>query len=640
MPEYGYAGQILKVDLSSGKAEKQPSKPYTDRFIGGHGLAARLFWELVPPKAKYADPENAIIAANGPVCGFSGFAGSRWKLCSKTPFREPESFSYANLGDKWGTILKYAGFDALAVTGKADKLVYLYIHDDKVEIKDASQFRGKTAFETIDALKAELGSGIGVLAAGPAGENEVRFATVGAEGGAVGSGGMGAVFGAKKLKAIAVAGDKHPVAADPEQLRKVAEAMLTYRPKERMPGIWGLKDFTHPSACSGCGIGCSREIYTLIKGGRHYRTLCQSSVFYQAWVSRYFKRDEGQRYLATRLCDGHGLDSTVVQSVIEILEASFLENLVTEEQTGLPLSKIGTAEFIEALINKIAFKEGYGELMALGTAALAAKIGPKAVEKLHLFISTQANDKKDYDPRMLITAGLFYATEPRRPIMQLHEVVMPVMMWNGMPGDTPGRMFPTDKLRKFAEAAWGSEAAADFSTYEGKALAAKKVQDHAMVKESMVTCDLGWMSARLTHVLNRAETVAESHIYSAITGHKIDEFEMDKIGERILNQQRAIFLRHGWQGRKDDVLLDYFFTKPLQKGELFFNPNAKVPGKDGAAVSRVGATLDRGKFEQMKTDYYGYRGWDTATGYPTKAKLKELGLDDVAVELGRRELVK
>ena len=184
MPNFGYAGEILKVDLSNRKTEKIPSKEYTDRFIGGHGVSSKLYWDLAPANVKYNDPANAFICAVGPITGFSGFAGSRWKIVSKTPFRHPASFCYANLGEKWGLSLKACGYDAVAVQGKADKLVYLYLHDGKAEFKDAAHLKGKTVFETIDTLKAELGEGASVLANSPAGENDVTFSTVGAEGGA------------------------------------------------------------------------------------------------------------------------------------------------------------------------------------------------------------------------------------------------------------------------------------------------------------------------------------------------------------------------------------------------------------------------------------------------------------------------
>src|SRR4030043_550674 len=189
MPEYGYAGQILKVDLSSGKSAKQPSYEYTDKYIGGHGVAARLYWEMVPPEAKATDPENCFICASGPIAGFPGFAGSRWKICSKSPLNVPESFNYCNLGERWGSILKFAGYDALAVHGKADKPVYIYIHDDKVEIRAAYHLWGQSTFDASDNLKAELGNGVNVLTIGPAGENLVPFSIVIAEGNAAGSGG-------------------------------------------------------------------------------------------------------------------------------------------------------------------------------------------------------------------------------------------------------------------------------------------------------------------------------------------------------------------------------------------------------------------------------------------------------------------
>ena len=221
--------------------------------------------------------------------------------------------------------------------GKAEKPVYLYLHDDKVEIKDASHLKGKTTFDTIDTLKAELGAEVSVLANSPSGENQVTFATVGAEGGAVGSGGMGAVMGSKNLKAIAVAGDKQPLPANPERLHELADIMRKGRPQNNMPSIWGLPGLTHPQACAGCGLGCSREVYTLLKGGRKYRALCQSSVFYMDWIRRYATtKDPAARLFATRCCDGYGLDSTVVQSVIEILEASLKKTSSPKSRRAFP----------------------------------------------------------------------------------------------------------------------------------------------------------------------------------------------------------------------------------------------------------------------------------------------------------------
>jgi aldehyde:ferredoxin oxidoreductase len=644
MPDYGYAGQILKVDLSDGKVKKQSSAAYTDKYIGGHGIATRLYWEMVPPQAKAVDPENCFICASGPVTGFPGFAGFRWKICGKTPLGNPESFSYCNLGERWGAMLKYAGYDALAVQGKADKPAYVYIHDGKVEIKDASRLRGQSTFDASDALKAELGKGVSVLTIGPAAENQVPFSTVLAEGGASGSGGLGAVMGSKNLKAIVVAGDKRPQAAHPDKVRQLVDLIQAMRPKTDMPSMWGIPGLSRPRACYGCGIGCSREAYPAEKG-RQYKSLCQASNLYGAFSIKYTTEKDVNSLLATRLCDGYGLDSSVMQSMIEFLEACYQEGIISEKQIGLPLSKIGSPEFIRELTRIISLKEGFGAILAKGIIAAAEYIGPKAKKILPTVVATRGSEKKDYDPRILITTALCYATEPRRPIQQLHEVSTLAMMWLGMgPTDAnrkPGAMFTTENFRCVAEKIWGSAAAADFSTYEGKALAAKKLQDRVFAKESLVICDLRWTMTEVNRAIGlTGDTVNPAQVYSAVTGQEIDETELARIGERIFNLQRAILLRQGWPGRKGDSILDYFFTVPLQKGELFFNVDGLMPGKNGEIISRIGSVVDKNEFEKMKTEYYGYRGWDAATGLLKQAKLAELGLDDVAADLGGRGFLK
>jgi aldehyde:ferredoxin oxidoreductase len=166
MTEYGYAGEILKVNLSDGKILKADTADYARKYIGGHGIAARLYWDMVPGNAAAHDPENCLICASGPVAGFTRFAGFRWKICGKTALDNPESFSYCNMGERWGGYLKYAGYDALAVQGKAEKPVYVFINNGKVEIRDATMFWGMSSFDAIDALKAEAGKDSSVLTIG------------------------------------------------------------------------------------------------------------------------------------------------------------------------------------------------------------------------------------------------------------------------------------------------------------------------------------------------------------------------------------------------------------------------------------------------------------------------------------------
>ena len=269
----GYAGQILSVDLTSGKVARLPTAHYADRFIGGRGLAAKLYWDMVPPGAGATSPENALICATGPVAGFNGFAGGRWQVCGKSAAGTSETFNYANLGGRWGTWLKYAGYDALVVRGKSEEPVYLFINNETVEVRDAAGLWGRSALEAHEDLQRQLGKGVSVLTIGPAAENMVTFATVLADDGASGSGGLGAVMGSKNLKAVAVEGKKRPVAADPARLQKLAERLKGMNQKtsfsfSEIPGM------TQPHICYGCVIGCDRQMYRGENGQRDGEVEC------------------------------------------------------------------------------------------------------------------------------------------------------------------------------------------------------------------------------------------------------------------------------------------------------------------------------------------------------------------------------
>jgi aldehyde:ferredoxin oxidoreductase len=287
----------------------------------------------------------------------------------------------------------------------------------------------------------------------------------------------------------------------------------------------------------------------------------------------------------------------------------------------------------------IARREGFGEILAQGTIAAAREIGSEAEEMLHRYIATRGSETKDYDPRLMITTSLLYATEPRRPIQQLHGVCSLVMAWLGMDDTSkPGEFFTIENFRNVAEKFWGSAIAADFSTLEGKPLAAKTIQDRNLVKESLVLCDPTWPIMVVPGGVGDA--TLESRIYSAITGKETDEPELNRAGERIFNLQRAILLRQGWQGRQDDQLLDYYHSAPLEKDEIFWNVDGLVPGKDGEILSKIGTVVARDDFEKLKDEYYELRGWDTASGLPTETKLAELGLQDIAADLKGRGLVR
>jgi aldehyde:ferredoxin oxidoreductase len=635
--EFGYAGKILKVDLSTGKSTETATHDYADKFLGGRGIAARLFWDMVPARTGAYDLENCLICATGPVTGFFGLAGCRWVICGKSPAHQPEAFSYGNLGGMWGPALKYAGYDALAVTGKAEKPVYLNIHDSVVEVKDASAFWGLSTFDTQERIKAESGKGVSVLAIGPAAENLVVFATALADGGASVSGGIGSIMGSKKLKAIAVAGNTRPKAANPDKLQQIINLVKQIRSSTfNAPSPWAVPGLTKPENCYGCGVGCSRQSYKGEKG-RRYKSFCQATGIYMMPAMEYYGERNEVPMLATRLCDGYGLDSAVMAPLIAWLIQCYKEGLISEEQSGLPLSQAGSIEFIDALTRKISLREGFGDILARGTLAAADVLGDDAKKLTTRYIAAGTNENKDYDPRLILTPALLFATEPRKPITQLHGISGNTLIsWSSWARGEKNAFLSTEDLRTIAGRFWGGVKAADFSTYEGKAMAAKIVQDRSCAQESLVLCDVHW-PMQVTSADNPSGHVGdptlESQILSAITGREIGEEELRLIGERIFNVQRAILIKQGWGGRNGDRIMDYFFMEPLRKGEIFFNPDAVMPGPGDTLISRLGAVIDRDKFEEMKSEYYQLRGWDIVTGIPTGARLQELDLDDMIADL-------
>jgi aldehyde:ferredoxin oxidoreductase len=645
MGKFGYAGAILEVDLSQGHTVNFPTDEYADRFIGGRGLAAKLYWDKVSPQTKAFDPENCLIFVTGPVAGFTRLAGSRWQVCGKSAAMQPQFFSHANLGGSWGAWLKFAGYDAIVIRGSSDKPVYLFVHDGIAEIKDASLFWGKGTVEVQEILKAELGKEVKVVAMGPAGENLVSFATVLADEGSSGSGGFGAVMGSKKLKAIAVVGNKKPVAAQPERLGELADRIYQLRGRHfDIQHKWIHEGRTKRQACYGCVSGCARQYYKTDEGKR-VKFFCQMADMYETAVIEYYGNWNEIVVHATELCQRYGLDTFVVEPMVSWLAKCYHQGILEEKETGIPLSKIGSPEFIETLVRKISLREGFGDILAHGTIKAAELIGKGARELIGDSITTRANDLAMYDPRLFITTGLLYATEPRKPIQQLHEVSMPMHEWVGLQGvgihdtDKSSDFLSPEDFRDIAEKFWGGRIAGDLSTYEGKALAAKKIQDRTYAKESLILCDFIWpilfIRGREGHA---GDPTLESQVFSAVTGTEMDEEGLDKLGEGIFNLQRAIHLREGWGGRQGDRLLDAFYEIPIES--VRFNPDCLVPGKGGEPFSRKGAVVETEKFEKMKNEYYELRGWDVPSGLPTMTKLQELELADVASDLAKRGLLK
>ena len=636
--EFGYAGKILQVDLDSGNITCLETNNFSDRFLGGRGIGAKIYWDRVSPDVGASDAKNPLIFATGPLAGFTGLAGSRLQICGKSQATTPEGFCYSNIGGRWGTELKFAGYDALIITGKSDQPIYLLINDNVVEIRNAGTVWGKDSVETREILKGELGASAKVLAVGAAGENSVSFATILAEDDASSSGGFAAVMGSKKLKAIVVKGSGKVEAANPQRLREVAQHIRELA-KDRMitpPTLFPPPKKRH--ACYGCIAGCLRMIFEASNGEKG-KFMCQASAFYKGPAREYYKQPTEVPFHATRLCDKYGLDTMVLGPMLIWLSRCSKAGILTDGNTNLPISKFGSLEFIESLVKKISLREGFGSILADGMIQAADSIGNGSSQLIGDLIFPKTGQTYIYDPRMYVTAGIFYATEPRQPIQHLHEIAMLMMHWAEWYRGAENDYVSTEVVRAIARRFWGSEAAADFSTYEGKALAAKKIQDRQYAKECLILCDYAWPIAHVKNLPDHiGDPTLESQILSAIIGKDIEEEEeLYGIGERVFNLQRAILIREGRSGREADSLPDFTFTMPLQTQTN--NPQCLLPAKGEKVITRKNEVLDRDKFENMKSEYYSLRGWDSATGLQTATKLKQLGLQDIAEDLARRELI-
>jgi len=636
--EFGYAGKILKVDLSSASTRDVPTSDYADRFIGGRGIAAKVYWDEVPPESKAFDPENRLIFMTGPIAGYPGTAGSMCQVSGKAAATNPEQFFYSTMGGSWGAHLKFAGYDGVVVHGKSEKPVYVMVQDGTAEIRDASALWGKEAAEVRDTLKGELGSSARVLTIGPAGENLVTFAITLAEGDAAAWGG-GAIMGSKKLKAIVVRGKgSRPPAANPEKLEELVKYLygMGYGAGYGLGALLKTPSLVRKQQiCYGCVRGCGRSTQETADGIKAKFT-CQAAVVYLFAADAYYGKRTEVSFHATRLCHNYGLDTRVMWSMLTWLADGYNAGVLTDENTGLPLSKYGSWEFIETLVKKISLREGFGDVLAQGVHQAAESMGERARELITDYLDKNGQ-REVFGPRLYNIDAIFYATEPRMPVPLLHEVCIPVGKWKEWVKGAEGAYMSYDRLREIGRRFWGSELAFDFSTYEGKAVAAKRIQDKMHAEECLVLCGFFYPLRSCDYTeSHEGDATIESRLYSAVTGNETDEEGLNRVGEKVFNLERAILAREDPRGKKVDEILESNFTIPLE-GELT-NPEAVVPGKDGESITKKGTVLDREKFAQMMSEYYELRGWD-AGGLQTKQKMIELDLEDIAEDLAQRGLI-
>ncbi len=639
---FGWCGKILKIDLTNSGISDVDTMGYADRFLGGRGIATRIYWEEVKPEVSAFDPDNRLIFMTGPLVNTGAQGASRFVVVGKSPMRLPEGFCYGNLGGFFAPYLKKAGFDGIVVRGRAEKPCYILINNNEVTVEDASSLWGKGVYETKDILKKKYGEKARFITIGAAGENLCRSATIITDHEGSATGGFGAVMGSKNLKAIVVLGTGKTAVARPGELTELNRETIkiSERATLRMPLPKKQVRFVKKASCYQCSLDCLRGKFQTASGKESVRK-CHPLTFYMQWVNK--RQDESMETAidAAEFCNDVSICTMEIENIIKWFKACYEAGTLSEEETGIRVSEAGTREFIEKLVKMIAYREGFGDILAEGILRAGEKLGEGAKSCFIENISGASGIGigTGYAPREYIVNALLYALEPRQPVVMLHEVGFLIAHWllhliKKELSPTTARVF-RDAAVKF----WGHEKAWDMTTYEGKAMATVKIQDRSYVKDSLVLCDYVWpIMDSFNTPDNLGDPNLESRIFSTVTGIDKDEAGLNFYGERIFNLQRAILIREGWQAKVSDAPAEFNFTTPIISE--FVNPNVLVPGPDEEPVSIKGNVLDREKFENMRDEYYELRGWDVETGLQRADTLERLDLSDVAQELKKARLVK
>ncbi|CEP69341.1 Aldehyde ferredoxin oxidoreductase, C-terminal [Moorella glycerini] len=580
--------KILAVDLTTGKAEAiELPTGWAQDFIGGRGLGTRMLWERQPQGLDPLAPEAEIYILTGPLTGIAP-GGSQSCLVFKSPLTE-QTIGYSLTGGQWGTELRCAGYDGLVIRGVAEKPAWLLITDNGAEFRDAGNLWGCTTWETQVILKEEIKDpGARILCIGPAGEKQVRFASVQQEFfRAAARCGSGCVWGAKRLKAIVVRGTRPLAAVNPEDTfhvrREIEERLIASRQNHRRAyelvrwgstvslrahaekarlavrnyreGAWeeiaqidGLKYElrfrSRARSCFSCPLGCMQV--GVIRGGPFDGKIVCPDFDSTATIGPGCQvNDLGAMVYLSRWADEQGLDATSLGNITGFVMECYEKGLLTlSDLEGIDL-RWGNVSAILALWKKIVSREGIGALLAEGVKRAAAAIGKGA----------------------------------ERFAMQVKGVEFPGFTPQGDP----------ERALQYAVADRGP------CHHYGGTIAE---QNHRVWADSLTVCS--W---------HRRLVPPEMYLQllRAVTGWEVDINEWDIIAERMLLLARVYNLREGMIPLRDDVLPERVHQEPLTRGE------------------KAGTVYPRARFLADRLAWYQRRGCD-ASGIPTPEHLDTLGL--------------
>ncbi len=611
----GFHGKILRVDLSQEKiAIENPDELFYRRYLGGEGFVAYYLLKELPLKIDPFSPENLLIFAAGPLTGTTIPGSSRNSIGAKSPLTG--GFGESEVGGFWAAEMKKAGYDAIIVKGKAKNPLYLWIYDDQIEFRDASAIWGKETADSLDYIRKDVNNKQArVSQIGPAGENLVRYACImSGLRNAAGRTGMGAVMGSKNLKAIAIKGSKKPKVADKVKIQELRKKMIEIYLKDlehfsllgtggdRMEAfVWtgnlsihNFRDGDFPAAenidprnikntlglkmegCYACPIRCKKIVdfknpYEVLAryGAPEYESL-------GAFGTNCGVDDIKAICKANELCNRYSLDVISTGVTIGFAMECFEEDLITQTDTdGLELT-FGNGEALIAMVEKIAKRDGFGNIIAEGVRRAAEEIGNGAEQ---LAIHVKGQEVPMHSPRLKRALGLGYAVSPTGAD-HMHNLNDQFLTNEG-------------SIEQFAPIGI-------LETIPLEDLGPKKVR--ALIYQTnwrvAYNCLVMCMFQPWTH-----QEIVE--MTQAVTGWNISLFELMKLGERVTTMARVFNLQEGFT-KKDDTLPARFY-QPKTSGEL-----ANV------AVDPVLLNLAR-------ENYYLMMGWNN-DGVPLEEKLDELDI--------------
>jgi len=609
----GYNGYILRVNLSSNSLTKEAlDESVCRKFLGGAGFIAYYLWKELKPGIDALGPDNRLVFALGPISGLTLPGAARNCIGAKSPLTG--GIAKSEVGGFWMAELKRGGFDAIIVEGKASKPVFLWIHDGEAEIKDASNLWGKPTKETESAIRNELGDEhVQVAMIGPAGENLVRYACI-MQGchDAAGRGGLGAVMGSKNLKAIAVRGHTLPGIIDAEKVGEIRRQLThpysvseygtggPYMVPNERAGDLPIRNFGDGSfpevskihggaikdtirigmeGCFACPVRCKKvtrfdEPYSVdpVYGGPEYETLAALGSDCGIGDLKAIAKGNEQ-------CNAYSLDTISTGSTIAFAMECYQKGLISKKDTGGLELNWGNADVMLKLIELIARREGFGDLLAEGTARLAQKIGPASrAFALHV----KGLEPGMHDPRIGSGLAMGFMFSPTGAD---HCAVTP-----------DGPLSNEIPFKQYHALGWSRPPETNELTPRKTAIF-RQAQFWNIIYDSLVVCHFPNISFDQT-----------VELLKAVTGWDTGLMELMQIGERIVTLMRLFIIREG-STRADDKLPERFF-QPTRGG-----------GQDNLKI-------DPADYDKIRDYYYALMGWD-AMGVPLPDKVKELSIDEI-----------